>query len=303
MTLLEEKAAAAPPAAAPAPKKSVKPKQKVARKPNGALHGIGITLCLIAVLVLGFVVYLFGLSRIQEQRVQNTMYKTLRDEMARGVAPTAPTKNGKPVAVLNIPRLGLDKSVVIEGTRPADLMNGPGHRTDTPLPGQPGVSVVDGRHGTFGAPFGHLTRLQQGDPITVITGYGTAKYQVAAIGDDRNPPQLTAANRLMLVTTNSSNIPTRSVIVGAVMVGNPLPAGTLSYASEPASNEKNLAIDTKALQPLMLWSLALALVSAIGTIAAARWARWPAYLACSPVLLAIAWNIYENAAQLLPNLY
>jgi len=73
--------------------------------------------------------------------------------------------------------------------------------------------------------------------------------------------------------------------------------------SEPAPNEKNLAIDTKALQPLMLWSLVLVLVSAIGTIAAARWARWPAYLACTPILLAIVWNIYENAAQLLPNLY
>jgi sortase A len=53
----------------------------------------------------------------------------------------------------------------------------------------------------------------------------------------------------------------------------------------------------------MVWSLALAMVAAIGTVAAIRWSPWAAYLAVVPVALAVLWNLYENLAALLPNLY
>ena len=45
------------------------------------------------------------------------------------------------------------------------------------------------------------------------------------------------------------------------------------------------------------------LVSVAGTIAAARWSRWPAYMAAVPIALAVVWNLYESLTALLPNIY
>jgi sortase A len=64
-----------------------------------------------------------------------------------------------------------------------------------------------------------------------------------------------------------------------------------------------MANDTTTLAMTMVWSLALAMVAAIGTVAATRWSPWPAYLAVVPVAMAVLWNLYENLAALLPNLY
>jgi hypothetical protein len=44
-------------------------------------------------------------------------------------------------------------------------------------------------------------------------------------------------------------------------------------------------------------------VSAAGTFAAIRWARWPAYLVTVPIVLAVLWNLYQGLAELLPNVY
>ena len=35
----------------------------------------------------------------------------------------------------------------------------------------------------------------------------------------------------------------------------------------------------------------------------ARWSPWAAYLVVVPVALAVLWNLYQNLAALLPNLY
>ena len=64
-----------------------------------------------------------------------------------------------------------------------------------------------------------------------------------------------------------------------------------------------MANDTTTLAMTMVWSLALAMVAAIGTVAATRWSPWVAYLAVVPVAMAVLWNLYENLAALLPNLY
>jgi sortase A len=67
--------------------------------------------------------------------------------------------------------------------------------------------------------------------------------------------------------------------------------------------ELPLAGDSGALGLIMGWALAFALVSAVGTVAATRWSRWPAYLVAAPVLLAVLWNLYQGLATLLPNVY
>ncbi|MGW4809019.1 sortase [Kitasatospora sp. NPDC004272] len=256
---------------------------------------------LAAVLLLGFAGYLLGLSGLQEARHQSTAYATLRDRLANATAPTGPTEDGAPLAVLDVPALGLRRTVVFEGTTGRDLMRGPGHRRDTVLPGQPGVSVLFGRSTAFGAPFADLTRLKVGDRIDVTTGQGSFHYTVNTYGDGDHPIQDPAPNRLVLVTGDSDWIPTSTVLVGARLDGDPEPAG----AKRPAgtATDKVLAADKGALPALQLWSLALLLAVSGAVLAARRWRRSAAYLCFAPVVAALLWSVYENAAALLPNVY
>ncbi len=148
--------------------------------------------------LLGFLAYLYGLSSVQEARAQSTAYATLRGELGelnQAVAPLATTTPGAPVALLNIPAIGISKMVVVEGTAPENLELGPGHVRSTPLPGQTGVSEIFGRRATFGAPFGRLLQLRKGDKLTVITGQGTARYTIVAFGDSRRLVEDPAPNR------------------------------------------------------------------------------------------------------------
>jgi sortase A len=64
-----------------------------------------------------------------------------------------------------------------------------------------------------------------------------------------------------------------------------------------------MASDGGALVLTWTWALALVLVSVVGTLAAIRWSPWVAYLAVTPVALAVLWALYQSLAMLLPNLY
>src|SRR5687767_144053 len=64
---------------------------------------------------------------------------------------------GRPIGVLEIPRLGLS-SVVIEGDEAAALILGVGHLSDTPLPWTNGNSVFAAHRDTFFRPLEHIRR-------------------------------------------------------------------------------------------------------------------------------------------------
>ena len=116
---------------------------------------------LLALLIAGFVGYLLGVSRIQERSAQTRLYTTLAAELGQDIGPLGPTAPGDPVAVLDIPSIGIHDMVVVEGSAPEDLTLGPGHLRNTPLPGQLGLSVIYGRRVTFGAPFARLGDLHR----------------------------------------------------------------------------------------------------------------------------------------------
>ena len=78
---------------------------------------------------------------------------------------------------LRIPRIALDVAVV-EGTDPEDLERGPGHWSETPLPGEGGRVVISGHRSTYGSPFLRLDELGPGDRIELALPYGTAEYEV-----------------------------------------------------------------------------------------------------------------------------
>ena len=74
-------------------------------------------------------------------------------------------RDGQALAELRIARIGL-RAVVVRGTTPADLREGPGLLAGTPLPGQHGTTAIAGHRTTYGAPFRHLDALRRGDAIT-----------------------------------------------------------------------------------------------------------------------------------------
>jgi sortase A len=85
--------------------------------------------------------------------------------------------DGQPIAELRIPRLDL-RTVVVRGTAPEDLREGPGLLDSAPLPGQGGTTAVAGHRTTYGAPFRHLDALRRGDAMTMRLPYGTFHYAV-----------------------------------------------------------------------------------------------------------------------------
>ena len=80
-------------------------------------------------------------------------------------------------AYLSIPILDLEV-VVFEGVTTQTLRKGPGHMPGTPLPGQPGNSVLSGHRTTYGRPFFDLDLLKPGDRIEVETAIGVHIYEV-----------------------------------------------------------------------------------------------------------------------------
>ena len=103
---------------------------------------------------------------------------------ARRVTPTAPPeprpvrpRRGHAFARIAIPTIGV-RTIVVEGTRTADLRKGPGHYEVTPLPGSGGTVAIAGHRTTYGAPFRHIDRLRRGDAITLTVSYGAFRYRV-----------------------------------------------------------------------------------------------------------------------------
>lgn len=87
---------------------------------------------------------------------------------------------GQPFALIRIPKIERLRGgwTVVEGVRLADLRTGAGHMPTTPLPGQPGNSVISGHRTTYGAPFHEFDELIPGDTIEVDTAIGTHVYIV-----------------------------------------------------------------------------------------------------------------------------
>lgn len=299
------------------------------RPPSFGANVVSRALALLAVLVFGFAGYLVLLTPIEQDANQDVLYSQLRGPIAEGIPPYAGADvsadglierevpeiyddgedvlipAGAPIAVLQIPRLDLTQ-VVVEGTSSGDLRSGPGHRRDTVLPGQTGVSLVYGRSTTFGGPFQRITDLREGDRLTVVTFQGEFTYEVEGVRRDGDPlpdiePVSDGGSRLTLVTAEGANPfqPENTVFVDALLQGDAQPA-----AQRPAvipREERSLASDRPALLPLVLWMQALAVLAVGMAWARSRWGRWETHLVGLPAVLAVVWNTYESAARLLPN--
>jgi len=262
-----------------------------------------------AALIVWTLVQLLVLGGLAENRTQQGLYADLREALARQTAPLGgQIEPGTPVALLSIPTIGLEQ-VVIEGTASGDLQAGPGHRRDTALPGQEGISVLYGKALTFGAPFRSVPRLQEGDGIQVTAAQGVYTYRVDGVrraGDPTLGALDEGEGRLTLVTMEGSGLlgsfaPDRTVYVDATLVGEAAvpPAGRPSGVPDA---EKALAVDVGVLPTLVL--VVQALLLAVGAVLWAR-SRVPGralWVLGSPVVAAAAWLVVDHVARLLPNL-
>ena len=279
--------------------------------PKGDGARLRLALSQVVFLVVGAIVWLFlfvyVLSGFSQGHAQQRLYGELREELAEGTAPQgAPIAAGAPVALIDAPGLGLRHVVVVEGTRPAQLDDGPGHALGSVLPGQAGTSVLMGRALSYGAPFGELASAKAGETLTLTTAEGTFHYVVADVrrqGDPVPAAPATGAGRLVLVSAGGSQPLARAeaVYVDAVLQGAAQPVGAVSPADpEGAPMARDVSIGTLAILALLLQALLLALIGFVW--ARHRWSRMGAWITGVPVLVAALWSVSLVASRLLPNL-
>jgi LPXTG-site transpeptidase (sortase) family protein len=271
------------------------------------------SLRILALLTLGFVATVALFGPLRHARDQQLLFDQFRQQLAEGTAPVGQLNlegqllaPGAPVAVLSVPRIGIDE-VVSEGTTSEVTRSGPGHLRSTVLPGQAGTSVILGRQAAYGGPFGRLSELRQGDEITVTTGQGEATYEVTGrrLPGDPLPPRLTAGQgRLTLVTASGAPyVPSEVLRVDAELTtpAQPAPPRALAAAAlSPA--EAPLAGDSDAWIGVVLLGQALLLAVAAVTWARLRWGRSQAWVVGVPLLGGLGLATADSIARLLPNL-
>lgn len=268
---------------------------------------------MVLILSVTLLVQLSVVSAAQHSAAQQRAFDNFRGKLARGTAPIGPTdadghvlRIGTPVAYIEIPSIGVHQ-VIGEGTTPGALFNGPGHRRDTPLPGQVGTSVVLGRRAAFGGPFADIAGLSKGDKITVTTGQGIFHFKVLGVrheGDTNPAPPDKGSSRVVLATAAGTPfLPDGVVFVDADLDGDAVvgPA-RLVGASSLAPEEKLMAGDTHTLWVLAFWLQAMIVLSIGAVWAWHRWGRARAWVAFLPPLLLVGLFVCGEAARLLPNL-
>ncbi|HEY0902877.1 MAG TPA: sortase [Marmoricola sp.] len=299
--------AATKPAPRPAPARAPGP----ATSTDVAASMLSSAFTMIAIVCLWMAAQMLFLGTVSQNRAQDLLYDELRyvlagpPDKAPPLGPIVPV--GDPVALLTIPSIGLEQ-VVVEGTASGDLLAGPGHRRDTPLPGQTGTSVVYGRGATYGAPFRDLSDLSAGDEIDVVGAQGTTTFTVLGVrraGDSLPQPVAEGAARLTLVTAEGSGrlgaIAPDSVVYVDADAPESFPAPPGRPAAVPES-EKAMASDEGAL-PLLAVCLALLLALTLGVVAARqRWSTVLVWVIATPLAIALSWASTDVVMRLLPNL-
>ncbi|MBM0126494.1 sortase [Pimelobacter simplex] len=263
---------------------------------------------MVALVTLWMALQMLVLGAVSQERSQSLLYDEFRSQVAAATASVGPvTEPGAPVALLQVPRLGLQQ-VVVEGTASGDLLAGPGHLRNTVLPGQAGASVVFGRAATYGSPFRDLDQLEPGDRIEVTVAQGKVAFTVTSVRRSGDPlPQPLAAGkaRLTLVSAEGHGR------LRAIAPGDALYVDAEASSAFPApsglpptvpDSEKPMGTDAGVL-PLLALDLALLLALTLGVIAARqRWSLVHVWVVATPLAIALAWVTTDAVMRLLPNL-
>lgn len=290
-----------------------RPGRPARRQPSAGAAVYGAALSITAALLLGFAADLTFVGALHHNRDQRVGYAALRLELAKGKAPVGPLDYsgrplamGAPVALLNIPEIGLHE-VVFEGTTSRVLEMGAGHARSTLLPGQGGTSVIMGRRAAYGGPFRDLGTLRRGQEFTTTTGQGKSVYRVLDVrraGDPVPAAAAAGAGRLQLITaTGPAYQPNGVLRVDADLVTPTQPAPVVTFNIAPlAESESPLQGDSSVLIALVLWTEALLVAAGLVAAARIRWGFWQAWIVGLPLLTTLGLAVSDRVAQLLPNL-
>jgi LPXTG-site transpeptidase (sortase) family protein len=276
-------------------------------------HIVTVALTVLGAVALSLALQMTLVSGLEHRAAQQSALDKLRKQLAQGTAPLGQKGQdarllalGAPVAVLDIPSIHVHE-VVLEGTTPGVLMSGPGHRRDTPLPGQAGTSYIFGRAAAYGGPFGGLHSLRVGAKIVVTTQEATSTFKVIdrRHKGDPTPPPLTSGNgRLTLVTARG----TPFVPSGALYVDANLSTPTQSaparafFTSQLLPSERAMATDSSTLWALVLWLQALVVI-AVGIVWSwTRWGRHQTWIVFLPLTALVGFFASDQFIRLLPNL-
>jgi sortase A len=159
------------------------------RRPLSALilKWFGIACLMIAAVLGGYIGWLLwgtGLTTSAYQHAEKPAFVKIVNSKPISQAPapgTAAPLRGSAYAEIIIPRIDLDL-IVVQGTDEESLKKGPGHYPDTADPWDPTGRVgIAGHRTTYLAPFYSLDSMQEGDPITLRTEYGTFEYRVTRV--------------------------------------------------------------------------------------------------------------------------
>ena len=280
------------------------------RRPVGLFRSVGRALIIAGALSLGFAFFQYSVANIAERRSQRTLNGAFRDLIASGAPLGAgtdgkphPIKVGSPVAILEIPSLGLRK-IVVEGTGAEQLKRGPGHVPASFVPGQHGHVVIAGRRTTYGSPFRRLNLLRNGDEIITTTPYGRFAYRVRSVEhlQPRKAQHLEQSTNglLTLMTSNPAFTPNGALVVDAELTSDPS-----TFADPPRPRGSAGAIDFTG-NPSALLAVLVSGVLLFSAIATAeqlyrRWRRWPTDLITTPIILALLFAWMDGLLSTLPS--
>jgi sortase A len=267
----------------------------------------------LATVAVSVVVQLVLVSGLQHRVNQRRAFDRFRKVLAEGTAPVSQVDSaghllalGTPVALITIPAIHVHE-IVAEGTTGGILMSGPGHRRDTPMPGQAGTSVIMGREAAYGGPFKRLSHLRPGAHIVVITGQGTSTFEVIGLrrgGDPAPPPLSSDKGRLTLITARG----TPFVPAGVLRVDADLATPTLATPptviplNSAPHGEQAMGTDPSTLWTLALWLEALILLAVTGVWSWSRWGRRQTWIVFLPAIALVGFFVAGQGAKLLPNL-
>ncbi|MHA7859954.1 sortase [Tessaracoccus sp. Y36] len=270
-------------------------------------------LVMVLVVLVGFLANVLLLSHLQHIVSQHQLRQTFTEQLAAGTAPVSEGNfedvlldDGEPVARIEIPTIGVDE-IVVEGTSSGTLMAGPGHRRDTSLPGQAGVSVLMGRGSSYGAPFARVQELAPGETISVVTGQGEHIYEVIGVrqaGDLAPPPIKRGEARLTLMTTRGfPYMPVGLTRVDAKLV-TPVQTPGLrdtTFRTLPPE-DKELAGDLSTVWALVFCLQALVAAEIVAVYAWRRVGPGKTWIVAMPVFLFLGILTCSQIVKLLPNL-
>ncbi len=286
------------------------------------LATLGAVLTGTGVLILLFVAYQLwgtGLYSAQAQDDLKAEFRASTEAPAPSATTTTtappqvdapPPPSGEAVAIIRIPKIGVDWAVV-EGVSPADLRKGPGHYPSTPMPGEQGNAAIAGHRTTYGAPFNRLDELNQGDDIQVTTRTGTYTYRVAETKIVR-PSQVevldpTPDARLTLTTCHPKySAAQRLIVVATLDPGQaatpppPSPPPAVDLRDSPTELADAGLSGGESRGRTIGWGLATVAVGASWWWAVRRRRHWAMYLAGVLPFGIVLFFFYANLELLLP---